>query len=368
MIFHPVRSLRVKTFLTFLLLLTLTSISYAAEQATAVYESALFNEDVTWRGSVLIKGSVVVAPQATLRIEPGTTVRFAPGAARQAANLVVQGRIQAVGTAERPIVLTSDRSKPARGAWGGVVLLATEKKNIMERCRIEYADVALAVHFSTLTMKNITIAQAHTGLLAHDGVVQMSGSSLSDTGVAIEVHTSEFDGRDVTISGCQRGFVVNKSALVLAAAKVTNCLQSAVEAEESRIKISGSDFSSNAVGVRIMGGEGQLLASRFTKNRDTALHLTGVRLKVQRCLFADNAQDALRVEDGRALLFNNAFTGNGGYNLYNAGHETVSARQNWWGTSDSSAIGKKIYDAAQDKKSGTVYSAPWLADKPPLTP
>ncbi len=136
----------------------MTTISLAAEPGTTVvYDGAVLTEDVTWRGSILVKGFVVVAPQATLRIDPGTVVRFAATAAQQLPNLVVQGRLHAAGTGERPIMLTSDRSRPARGAWGGIVLLSTEKRNLLEHCRIEYAETGIDLRFSTITLKTVSI-------------------------------------------------------------------------------------------------------------------------------------------------------------------------------------------------------------------
>ncbi len=356
------------TLFTACIFFCMTTISLAAEQATVIYDGMVLTEDVTWRGSILVKGFVVVAPQTTLRIEPGTVVRFAATAVQQVPNLVIQGRIHAVGTSDRPIVLTSDLSKPVRGSWGGVVLLSTEKRNLLDCCRIEYAETGIDVRYSTLTMKAVSIVQAKTALLSHDGIVQMTGSTISDSETGIEIYNSEFDGRDTTVSSCQRGCVLSKSAVVFASPKIVNNQQTGLDAEECRIKITNGEFSGNGVGARIKGGEGQIVMSSFIGNRQTALHLFGARIKIQRCLFAGNSQDALRTEDGLALLLNNAFSSNGGYNLYNAGREVVSARQNWWRTTDQSLIGQKIHDAVRDKNSGTVHVFPWLIEKPQFMP
>ena len=250
-----------------------------------------------------------MAPQATLRIDPGTVVRFAATAAQQLPNLVVQGvfmllePFRAADCADvRPI------QTGARISWGGIVLLSTEKRNLLERCRIEYAETGIDVRFSTVTLKAVSIVHARTALLSHDGVVRMTGGTVSDSETGIEIYNSEFDGRDTTVSSCQRGCVLNKSAVVLASLKIMNNQQTGLEADECRIKITGGDISGNALGARIKGGEGQIVMSRFQRNRQTALHLIGSRIKIQRCLFAENSQDALRTEDGWALLLNNAFS------------------------------------------------------------
>jgi hypothetical protein len=358
----------VKTLFTACIFFCLTTISPAAEQAVTVYDGAVLTEDVTWSGSILVRGFVVVAPQATLRIDPGTVVRFAASAAQQLPNLIVQGRLHAAGSPERQIVLTSDQSRPSRGSWGGIVFLSTEKRNLLERCRIENAETGVDVRFSTITLKGVSIVHARTALLSHDGVVQMTGGTVSDSDTGIEIHNSEYDGRDTTVDSCKFGFLLNKSSVVLAAPRVSNNVQTGVEANECRIKISGGEFSGNAVGARISGGEGQIIMSRFLRNRQIALHLVGSRIKIQRCLFTENGQDALRTEDGFALLLNNAFISNVGFNLNNAGNEIVSARQNWWGTADPLLIRQKIHDAARDKNAGPVDVFPWLLEKPPLMP
>ncbi len=357
-----------KVFIAAGLFFCLTTISLAAEPATTVYEGTVLTEDVTWRGSILVKGSVVVAPQATLRIDPGTVVRFAVSASQQIPALVIQGRLNAAGTSERPILLTSDRTRPVRGSWGGIVFLSTEKRNLLDRCRIEYAETGIDVRFSTVTLKSISIVQARTALLSHDGIIQMTGSTVSDSETGIEVYNSEFDGRDTTVDACQRGGLFSKSAVVLSSLTFTNNQHAGFEADDCRIKIGGGEFSGNSLGARIKGGEGEIVMSAFVRNTRNALHVSDSRVRITRCLFAGNLQDALRIDDGRALLMNNAFSLNGGFNIVNAGREVVSARQNWWGTKDPSLIGQKIYDSVRDKNIGTVQLFPWLNEKPPLTP
>ena len=349
-------------------LFCITTTSLAAEQATVVYDGAVLSEDATWRGSVLVNGYVVVAPHATLRIEPGTIIRFAATAAQQLPSLIVQGRIQAVGSPEQPIILSSGRTTPVRGSWGGVVFLSTEKRNLLEQCRIEYAETGIDVRSSTVALKDVSIVKARTALLSHDGVVQITGGLVSEAETGIEIYNSEFDGRDTAVTSCQSGFVLKKSAVVLTSLKIANNVNIGLEAEDCRIKITGGEFSGNGLGARIKGGEGQMVQSRFHKNRLTALHLIGAQIKIQRCLFLENLQDALRTEDGGALLLNNGFSSNGGYNLYNAGHEAVSARLNWWGTVDPVLIEQNISGANRDKNSGGADVFPWLREKPPLMP
>ena len=73
-------------------------------------------------GSVNIYQSIVVVSNATLTIQPGTTLLFAPGTGLT----VQQGTLSAVGTALAPIVFDSANdtvgNTPAAGDWNGITL------------------------------------------------------------------------------------------------------------------------------------------------------------------------------------------------------------------------------------------------------
>ncbi len=355
-----------KTLFTVYIIFFIANISLAAEQAAWVYDGAVLTEDVTWRGSVLVKKFVVIAPQATLRIEPGTVVRFAATAAGQLPNMVVQGRIHAAGTSERPILLTTEQSGSVRGTWGGVVLLTTEKRNLLEQCRIENVDTGIDLRFSSITLKSVSITRARTALLSNDSVVQITGCDISDSEAAVRIYNSEFEAKDMSVSACQQGCLLRKSAVILTSSKITKIRNTGLDADECRIRITDGDISENTLGARIRKSEGQISQSRFQRNDKTALHLIDSPIKVQRCLFAENKQEALRTEDGRVLLQNNIFTSNDGFNIVNTGSENVSARLNWWGTTDKLLIGQKIHDSSRDKNIGEVQVSPWLREAPLL--
>ncbi|MDD2366144.1 MAG: right-handed parallel beta-helix repeat-containing protein [Desulfuromonadaceae bacterium] len=357
-----------KTLISLIVFLFLGSVASAAENSGTVYDSAILKEDVTWRGTVLVRGSVVVAPHSTLRIEPGTVIRFAAATESRLSNLVIQGRLHAAGTVERPVVFTSEFSKMSRAAWGGLVFISTAKRNVIEQSRIENVDVGIDVRFSTITLKGVSILHAETAFSSQDGVVQAEDFRISGSETGALIFDSEFEGKNISVDSCKDGLIFNRSAFVLVSPKLLNNKRFGINSTESRVKITDGEFAANAVGAQLKGGEGQIFMSAFLQNRDTALHLNDARIRIERCLFSENKKDALRVEDGRSLLFNNAFSANTGFNLYNAGNEVVSARQNWWGGGDRDFIYGKIYDAAKNKNSGVVQIYPWLNEKPQLLP
>lgn len=331
----------------------------------SVFDRVVITEDTTLRGRVLIKGYLVVAPQATLRIEPGTVVMFeSTGIKNQDSRLVIQGRISAVGTSSSPVLLTSDRSRPSPADWGGILLVSTEKRNQMEHCRIEYAKYGIEAQFSTISLKMVSILSSSTALLTHDAVVQLSGGVFAESETGIELNDSELDAKDLTVNANSRGMQINRSAANLSNLNIKDNRQFGLMADEGRIKISAGEISGNAVGARLKGGEGQIVNTVFKNNRETALHISGARVKISRNLFEKNKQDAIRTEDGRALVWGNVFNANNGYNIYNSGSEKVVAVMNWWESTDPSEISLKIFDSVREPRFGTVQFYPWMNEKP----
>lgn len=75
-----------------------------------------------------LRGLVYVTNGAVLTIEPGTKI---VGETGQRGGLIItrNAKIAADGTADKPIVFTSESSNPQRGDWAGVVLLGNAPTN-----------------------------------------------------------------------------------------------------------------------------------------------------------------------------------------------------------------------------------------------
>lgn len=104
-----------------------------------VDKSGHITSDETWTADndYYLDGYVFVDSTVTLTIEAGTVVRGYAGSVENASALIVLrgGKIIANGTAENPIVFTSeadvdlDRETSFRGEWGGVIILGAGTHN-----------------------------------------------------------------------------------------------------------------------------------------------------------------------------------------------------------------------------------------------
>jgi len=98
--------------------------------------------NVTWsaNNTYILDGLVFVNSGQTLTIEPGTVIKGMPGEGEEASALIVAqgGKIMAEGTAENPIIFTTEEDDlssttdlplDANGRWGGVIILGNATIN-----------------------------------------------------------------------------------------------------------------------------------------------------------------------------------------------------------------------------------------------
>ncbi len=121
----------------FLAILTLAGASLASAVPSLL--GPVISTDTTLQAGSqwYIDGVTYVAPGATLTIEEGVTVyaNDQPGSNATALIVSAGGTINAVGTAENPIVFTSIQAETTPldhndvGLWGGIILLGTAKIN-----------------------------------------------------------------------------------------------------------------------------------------------------------------------------------------------------------------------------------------------
>lgn len=119
-------------------------ISCQPKAPTEVEVTGTIKEDTTWnaRTTYILNKSVIVAPGATLNIEAGTVIKAYAGEAPNVSMLVIAkgGKINAKGTAEKPIIFTSlndnlsedSMNNEDTGLWGGVIVLGDAPVSLMD--------------------------------------------------------------------------------------------------------------------------------------------------------------------------------------------------------------------------------------------
>jgi hypothetical protein len=329
----------------------------AAFKPALVYGDRVLSADTVWRGEVLVEGVLVIAPQATLSVEPGTVVRFRRKGA-QAPLLMVQGRIVAVGTKDTPVLFGSTLVPAAAGDWQGILLLGSEKKNQLENCRIEGAETGVDAIFSSVTLKGVRVDHAGTGMRFQDTQVTMEGGGVSESDTALNFTESEATLRNLSLTGNRRGLTALRSSIYLLDGNLSGNQASAFFGDSCRVKVQGGTLLGNGSGITLLGCEGSVTGVKLVMSRTFGLSLAASRVKVSGNVISGNGNNGIIVADGAAVAWDNAIFENAGYDLYHAGVEEFRAPANWWG-----GVTPKIFD---NGGRGRVLYAPVLGSRPAL--
>ena len=157
---------------------------------------------------VVVYGIMTVTENATLKIEPGTTLYF-----HADAGLDIKGKLMSQGTADRKIILRGDRLDNMfdylpydymSGQWQGILLRETSYGNMVQFTDIHGAFDGIVADSSdvekvTLEMSNSTIHNCQgAALSSENSKIVIGNCQLTNTlGFCLEV-----DGGDVSVNNC----------------------------------------------------------------------------------------------------------------------------------------------------------------------
>lgn len=98
---------------------------------STIFLSGTYTEDLTLdaNNTYKLNGSLIMASGTTLTIPAGMTIQALASGADVYIAISQGAQIIANGTADNPIVFTSDASNPAAGDWGGLIILGSAPIN-----------------------------------------------------------------------------------------------------------------------------------------------------------------------------------------------------------------------------------------------
>lgn len=150
----------------------------------------LVERDTAWRGEVRVDGVVHVRKGATLTLAPGTKVRFSSRSfpppkgggehdAFTGSGIRVEGRIEAAGTEEEPILFTSASAVAKPGDWDKLYFSFSEG-NRFEHVVVEGGTFAFHSHFSSITIRDSLFRRNEEGLRLGASRVTVTGSAFTE--------------------------------------------------------------------------------------------------------------------------------------------------------------------------------------------
>lgn len=167
-----------------------------------IFLSGTYTENLTLdaNNTYKVNGSLIMTSGTTLTIPAGMTIKALASGANVYVAISQGAKINAVGTANNPIVFTSDASTPAAGDWGGLILLGKAPVNSVsgsatstsEIASLPYGGIDPADDSGTLKYVRVEYSGG-----AADGQSENNGFSFYGVGNGTSVqYVESFEGKD----------------------------------------------------------------------------------------------------------------------------------------------------------------------------
>ena len=387
-------------------LILLLAIANNAVAATPV--SGIIDSDTTWTlaGSpYIITGSVLVMEGATLTIDPGVEVRF-DGSYR----LQIEGQLIAIGTASNLIRFTSNLTPQQVGDWIGIIFTDSSVDASFD------ADGSYAsgstIQFSEITYGGTALAYYSSPFISNNRFAYNSPKSNPYPGYY------PWDSAVLTYYGSSNPLITrnvidnNNGSAIMLSANSTNPLvsENIIYNNVGNNWASGiTDFGSNATvsnnvvasnqggefpgGFFVYGGNPVVERNSFVDNTSTsswddrgggAIGSWSETLTVQQNTITRNGGSSTihlnRIGTGIVLTQNNIVSNTATYDIYVSSYALsttytppIDATDDYWGTTDSTVVTSRIFNAFDEfgrelvainpLASTPIYAAPMM---PPL--
>jgi hypothetical protein len=171
--------------------------------------------ELIWQGDVVVDGDVTLADDVKLTILPGTRVRFMPPDAAPGglvdhphfpgSELIIQGKVYAIGTPTEPIIFEAFDPAAPPGAWGAVNIEGSPEA-VFEYCLFRQADSAVHSWDSQVYIEQSIFENNLVGIRFNSSAILIEHNLLRNNHTGIRFHfgspvicENEFRGNKVNL-------------------------------------------------------------------------------------------------------------------------------------------------------------------------
>jgi hypothetical protein len=163
----------------------------------AIIGDTVITGEMVWQGEITVKGVVAVKRGATLTVRPGTTVKFAKldrdGNEVGDGEIMVEGRLIAKGTKDKPIRFASAEARPSINDWSYLQFIASDPGNLLEYCQFENAFAGVMIHYAEVRIVDCLFRNNNRGLHFNTADLHAEHNTFVDNRIGIRFMRFEGD-------------------------------------------------------------------------------------------------------------------------------------------------------------------------------
>ena len=356
----------------FLVVITLLTSPFCAHASTEVFDD--ITVDTTWtvaESPYVISLPVFVSAGATLSIDPGVVIKFESNG-----SLVIEGALQAQGTASEHIYFTSiaddevggdtnaDGSStiPTALDWQGIEFASSATSSNITNSEIRFASTAILNEHSQVSIVNTILSNLNSGIVSFGGTNTLTTVSLSNIEQSV---MSLFESNKTTanelslvdVGEFSNGInMFSNSSLILNNSSLAGATSSDGVSvfEGSNLSIDGSVFYGFDTAVSDYGSGSYGADSVTIKNSQIKNNDSGI---------------ALYADDSMLSISKNTIHGNSSYGAELYGQYSANLKNNFWGDatgpynelSNPEGLGNEVFYI--DGYNNVIFK-PWLISWP----
>jgi subtilisin family serine protease len=327
-----------------------TTVGFTVTTTSGIeHVSGAISSDTTWTNdkTYVVDGNLGVQSGVTLTIKPGTVIRFDGDY-----KLQIQGTLIADGTPAAPIMFTSNDPSPELGeGWdriqfddSSVGAVYDADRNYVTGSIIRYASIEYASW--GIFCEEAAPFIDHNTIINHDGFAAIHCMFFgSDSDLLIVSNNTIRNRGDMTVDAfgghaLVTGNYLGDSDLIVSGQNITVTHNSVLGTGGLRGYGQGVMITHNLIAGRGMElDDVTVISNTIVGNTGPAIEIRGV---------------------GDEIHHNNIAGNQGQYDLYNGSSLPIAATRNWWGTTETAVIDKRIYDQQDDLDLGPVSYTPIL--------
>ncbi len=283
-----------KVILLIILMTTVPPFLLTAQER--VLNGLTISKNTVWRGTIRLKGDVVIKKNAKLIVESGTKILFEAntdltkaGKDKTKSEIIVEGILDVRGDLNNKVIFTSSADNPRMGDWYGITIINPSVASIIEYAVIEYAYNGISTKRSHPRIRKSQIRYNY------------------NAGILLEVKSNPKIVENIISENGYAGIICKLG---------------------SKPALTGNLIALNQIGVVIFSMSKPNFGN-LNKGQSYNIGMNDIH---------DNQE----------------------FNIYNHSSEQIFAENNSWGSTSLNKIKKKNYDRNQNNKYGAVKIEPLL--------